>query len=1049
MLEYDYQLKGEPEDHHDAPIPIGGNLMNPFPGLRPFEIEECHLFFGREKHVDEILYKLSEERFITILGYSGSGKSSLMYCGVIPVLLGGFMTNVGANWKVINARPGNSPIANLAGSILKGTRNIKDEYSAEFQLKQTIVSAVLKSGSDGLVRAIKQFRGNGNENYLVLIDQFEELFRFRSESGSEDAVEESMAFVQLLLNAIQESEVPIYVALTMRSDFMGECSAFHGLTARINKSNYLVPRMKRDQKRIAIEGPVAVGGGAISPRLVKRLLDEVGDNQDQLPLLQHALMRTWDYWKENRDEKEAIDIRHYNAVGQIGGALSQHADEIFGDLDARQKEIAEVMFKALTRKGQDGSGIRIPVRLGNIAQLAGASNEEVMEVIEEFRKPGRSFLMPSANLALDQDSVIEISHESLMRIWVRLKNWVDEEHESAQMYLRLSEAAEMYQIGRTGLWRPPDLQLALNWQKKQKPNRLWAKRYNEAFERAIVFLDTSRITYEAEQKNQEMLQKRLLRRARVVAVILGIAAIIAIAFFIYGVIQQRAAENNMQLAIANEQIAIEAAETAEREAIAAQLARDEADSARRDAELANIQLARTINQLNQRNQQLAEAIASEQAALRDAIVQREQAEEQRGIAVSERRKSDSLYLVAQKNFEDKQNLLYLAVAQAMSAKSLTVEDNDLHGLLALQAYVFFNEHGGRKYDPYIYNGLYTTLTQMDGIVYNTQFSHRGNVRSVDFPTDSRVYYTTGEDGRVIQHNFDDPEGRKTLSTSSYRNKIVSVNHSGELIASGGDSSFVNLFQLNQPDNEPKVIPIHQSYINDIIWHPDNRRIITVGGDRTIRITDVNTGQSRIIRNSSSEYRVIDVSKSGKFLLAGAEDGRVSLFDLGNFSERVIRQGTGTPVYSVAIAKTEDTFAVGDEKGSVSLWDVESGTLIRSLRSHKSRVTDIEYSDDGELLATSSLDKTIFMWVLDELDELPIVINDNDSYVWDMDFTPDSQYLVAGVQNGSVRVWVTDPQLMARGMCERLTRNMTMEEWNTYVKNDIPYMNTCVDKILNQ
>ena len=122
-----------------------------------------------------------------------------------------------------------------------------------------------------------------------------------------------------------------------------------------------------------------------------------------------------------------------------------------------------------------------------------------------------------------------------MRIWVRLKNWVDEEHESAQMYMRLSDAAEMYQIGRTGLWRPPDLQLALNWQKKQQPNRLWAQQYNEAFERAIVFLDTSRITYEAEQKNQERLQQRMLRRTRLAAIILGILAVIAIAFLVYGV----------------------------------------------------------------------------------------------------------------------------------------------------------------------------------------------------------------------------------------------------------------------------------------------------------------------------------------------------------------------------------------------------------------------------------------------------------------------------------------------------------------------------------
>src|SRR5258706_6501259 len=102
------------------------------------------------------------------------------------------------------------------------------------------------------------------------------------------------------------------------------------------------------------------------------------------------------------------------------------------------------------------------------------------------------------------------------------------------MYKRISDAAAMYQIGKTGLWRPPDLQLALNWQKKQRPTRSWAQRYDVAFERAIVFLDTSRITYEAELKNQEMLQRRMLRRARATNLMLALFLIIAIGYFSSG-----------------------------------------------------------------------------------------------------------------------------------------------------------------------------------------------------------------------------------------------------------------------------------------------------------------------------------------------------------------------------------------------------------------------------------------------------------------------------------------------------------------------------------
>src|SRR5688572_22569264 len=94
-------------------------VSNPFPGLMPFYVEECHLFFGREGQVDDILIKLSQDRFVTVLGYSGSGKSSLMSCGLVPVLYGGFMTQNGPHWNVIITRPGSSPISNLTNSIVE------------------------------------------------------------------------------------------------------------------------------------------------------------------------------------------------------------------------------------------------------------------------------------------------------------------------------------------------------------------------------------------------------------------------------------------------------------------------------------------------------------------------------------------------------------------------------------------------------------------------------------------------------------------------------------------------------------------------------------------------------------------------------------------------------------------------------------------------------------------------------------------------------------------------------------------------------------------
>jgi ABC-type cobalamin/Fe3+-siderophores transport system ATPase subunit len=193
---------------------------NPFPGLRPFKIEESHLFFGREGQSDEVLLKLSKSRFVGVIGPSGSGKSSFIYCGVLPILYGGFLTDTSPNWEVIVTRPGSAPIDNLSESLLKTSRDYNMADTEDKKIKRTIVSTLLKSSSLGLVEAIQQSRRSADINYLVLVDQFEELFRFK-DSTDPNSVNESLAFINLLMEAVNYEDSPIYVAITMRSDFIG------------------------------------------------------------------------------------------------------------------------------------------------------------------------------------------------------------------------------------------------------------------------------------------------------------------------------------------------------------------------------------------------------------------------------------------------------------------------------------------------------------------------------------------------------------------------------------------------------------------------------------------------------------------------------------------------------------------------------------------------------------------------------------------------------------------------------------------------------------
>ena len=141
------------------------------------------------------------------------------------------------------------------------------------------------------MQVVRQYMPKG-QNLLILIDQFEELFRFKNNSPTIEKFNQADAFVKLIIEAIHQHDVPIYVVLTVRSDFLGDCAQFRGLPEAINDGQYLTPRLSREQQKSTITGPVAVGGGKIAPRLVQQLLYDVGDNPDQLPILQHALMRT-------------------------------------------------------------------------------------------------------------------------------------------------------------------------------------------------------------------------------------------------------------------------------------------------------------------------------------------------------------------------------------------------------------------------------------------------------------------------------------------------------------------------------------------------------------------------------------------------------------------------------------------------------------------------------------------------------------------------------------------------------------------------------------
>jgi energy-coupling factor transporter ATP-binding protein EcfA2 len=610
-------------------------IRNPFPGLRTFEVNESLIFFGRDGLSDAVLKKLRAERFVAVVGTSGSGKSSLVRAGLLPALRGGFMKGAGSGWRIALFRPVNNPIGNLARALSKSALSPSDEK----QLPLAAIEETLRRTSLGLIEVVRQLRMAPDEKLLIVVDQFEELYRFEPSSEVENPKEEAAAFVKLLLEATKQADptleatkqadptleakkqtdLPIYVIVTMRSDYLGESARFSGLPEAINRGQYLIPRMDDDERREAIEGPVRVFGAKISSPLVNRLLNDAGDDPTQLPILQHALMRTWDYWVKNGKEPASLGIKQYDnpEVGGMERALSLHADEAYDELSDAQKIIAQKMFKRLTEKGVDAREGRLPATVGELKEITGS--EEVVTVIETFRKEGRSFLMPPAPPPpppgealppLPDDTLIDISHESLIRGWDRLKAWVEEEADSAKIYLRIVDDALRYPK-KTGLLTDPELQLALDWREKQQPNEVWAKRYMTEFGKALTgkqppplpeWADTKATEFGIANKYLDMSRDARdhaaalkEKKQRVTLITLAGVAAVFLALFVIALLYYRAAANATKVAVEAQDQAITSRDEARRAFQDAEVqrgnalvAQTEANSAKITAEAAKI-----------------------------------------------------------------------------------------------------------------------------------------------------------------------------------------------------------------------------------------------------------------------------------------------------------------------------------------------------------------------------------------------------------------------------------------------------------------------------
>ncbi len=502
---------------------------NPYVGLRPFFKEDTLYFFGREEQTAAVLDILRRERFVGVVGSSGSGKSSLVRAGVLPSLLGGFLVHDRDRWRIATIKPGDNPLGNLAEGLLEAM-GVEVTQKAAAVLRQEI--------ADSHAEAVVQYlaaRLEANTNLFLLVDQFEEIFAFRASQDDEDlrnlSLEkrqerarrkaEAADFVDLILALSARRDLPIYVVLTMRTDFLGDCDVFYSLPEALNRGRYLVPRMSRDQLREAVECPARLLGVQVGPRLLDHVLNQLGDRFDRLPVLQHALLRTWDEYQK-AGGVGPVDLQHYEAAGGLEGALNQDAEAAMSGLSI--DTVARV-FKRLTDTDASQRRVRCPARISQLQAATGASRAEIQDVLHRFSDNDRNFIRTSAD-GSPNDLRVDISHESLLRQWDRIREWMDEEQVSRDQYRGLVKDARRWKKNAASLLRDPELQEFVNWRSLSSPSAGWAERYavaDDDYQVALEYLDKSVQQRDADMQAAAELKrsKRARKRWTALAVIVG------------------------------------------------------------------------------------------------------------------------------------------------------------------------------------------------------------------------------------------------------------------------------------------------------------------------------------------------------------------------------------------------------------------------------------------------------------------------------------------------------------------------------------------------
>jgi WD40 repeat protein len=1007
--------------------------QSPYRGLRVFDVDDAPFFFGREALVQWIVNELRPvvegqqvNRFLSIVGSSGSGKSSVARAGLVAAIKRDEISASSSCWPVTICRPGSDPLESLVVALSRAI-NVGQgapalaELIEEFQKNEKTLHLIARQSLPG---------NAPNTRLVVVMDQFEEVFTLcRKEELRE-------ALIRNLLYAARVGGGQTLVILTMRADFYAKCAVNAELAAAFSDHHVLVGPMSEDELRRAIEQPIQLVGGELEGGLVDLLLGDVRHQAGALPLLQHALLELW-----QKREGRRLTVKAYQEIGKLEGALQRRADATLKAFSRDEQELCRRTFLRLT---QPGEGTEDTKRRASMQELLSLSREPAAEE-DIIQKLTNASLLTTEGDLTRKDAYVEVAHEALIRGWPQLRQWMDEDRAGLRLHRRISEVAQEWQRSNKEegmLYRGARLTQAQEWHERNEGELNLIER---------EFLDAS-IAERQKMERRQRQRQRLLIGAAVSFAVLFIAASGA-AFFGFwqkgeAVRQRIEAKKEADRAAKAERTTNEQKIEAEKQKQVAVAAKVEAQAKEKDAVAAKVEAEKqkqgavTANiNLNAKNRELSSML--EEASRSDRLV----AEERLGLG------------------EDGEALAYLARASRYVPKSSFPTEAAMPAVLSTllgHPQVIFQGHtdavnsavfssDGRRVLTASDDGTARLWEAESGRLVATFQGHTDSVNSAAFSPDGRRVLTASADNTArlwetesgkLLNTFQghtetvygaifSPDGRRVLTASADNTARLWDAGSGRLLA---------IFQG------------HTKWVRSAVFSPDGRRVLTASADKTARLWEAESGKLLItFRGHTDEVPKAVFSADGRRVLTASEDTTARLWDAENGKllvtfahtnpvESAVFSPEGRCVLTTSVDKTARLWEAESGKLLVSLalagyvnsalfspdgrrvltvsgdnasddyaaqlWEVERGRLVATFHAHTGYVNSAVFSPDGRRVLTASDDGTALLWEA-QSSGLLAIFQGHTQMVTRAVFSPDGRRVLTASQDKTARLWDTE------------------------------------------